>query len=87
MKKIIILGAAMALLPLVANAQPAGSTNTDTSRLGQPINPSTAPSGNTNSSSSQNTPSSGEPAGRNNPSINRAPDNAQSRGTAQQSQQ
>ena len=48
-KTIIILAIAAALLPIGAGAQPAGSTNTDTSRLGQPSNPSTAPSGNTNS--------------------------------------
>jgi hypothetical protein len=82
MRKIIILAAAMALLPIAAGAQSAGSTNTDTSRLGQPSNPDTSASGNKNSSSSQNTPSTGETAGRNNPSVDRAPDTAQSRGTS-----
>src|SRR5947209_275266 len=80
-RKIIALAIAMALLPIAAGAQSAGSTNIDTSRLGQPSNPDTTASGNKHSSSSQNTPSTGETAGRNNPSVDRAPDTAQSRGS------
>lgn len=88
MKKIIILAAAMAILPITAGAQ-SGSANTDptrtdTSRVGQPPNPNTDASGNKNSTSSRNTPTTGEPAGRNNPSISRAPDTAPSRGTPRQ---
>lgn len=89
MRKIIILAAAMAFLPVAAVAQSGGTigtdrTRTDRSRLGQPSNPDTGASGNKNSSSSQNTPATGEPAGRNNPSISRAPDNAPSRGAPRQ---
>ena len=89
MRMIVILTAAVACLPIAAVAQ-SGSPNssdptrTDRSRLDQPGNPDTGASGNKDSSSSQNTPTSGEPAGRNNPSISRAPDNAPSRGTPQQ---
>lgn len=89
MKKIIILAAAMGCLPIVAGAQSIGATGTDPtrtdrSRLDRPSNPNTDASGNKNSSSSQNTPATGEPAGRNNPSVSRAPDNAPSRGLPQQ---
>ena len=89
MRKIIILAAALAFLPIAAGAQsgnPTGTdpTRTDRSRLDQPSNPNTDASGNKNSSSSQNTPTTGEPAGRNNPSISRAPDTAPSRGGAPQ---
>lgn len=89
MRTIIILATAMACLPVVAGAQSGGTTSTDptrtdTSRLGQPSNPNTGTSGNKNSTSSQNTPTTGEPAGRNNPSVSRAPDNAPSRGMPQQ---
>jgi hypothetical protein len=88
MKKIIILAAAMACLPMAAGAQSGTTTKTDptrtdTSRIGQPSNPNTGTSGTKDSTSSRNTPTSGEPAGRNNPSISRAPDNAPSRGTPQ----
>lgn len=89
MRKIIILATAMAFLPIAAVAQSGGTTSTDPtrtdrSRLGQPSNPNTDASGNKNSSSSQNTPATGEPAGRNNPSVSRAPDTAPSRGTPRQ---
>jgi hypothetical protein len=89
MRKIIILAAAMACLPIAAGAQSGGTTKpdptrTDTSRIGQPSNPNTGASGTTDSTSSRNTPTTGEPAGRNNPSVSREPDNAPSRGTPQQ---
>lgn len=89
MRKIIMLAAAMAFLPMAAGAQSGGTTvtdptRTDTSRLGQPSNPNAGTSGNKNSTSSQNAPTTGEAAGRNNPSVSRAPDNAPSRGTPQQ---
>jgi len=88
MRKIIILAAALAFLPIAAGAQSGNTagtdpTRTDLSRLDQPSNLNTDASGNKNSSSSQNTPTTGEPAGRNNPSISRAPDTAPSRGALQ----
>jgi hypothetical protein len=82
MRKVFILAAAMAWMPMAAGAQPATDpTRTDTSRLDRPGNPNTGASGNKNSTSSQNTPTAGEPTGRNNPSVSREPDNAPSRGT------
>lgn len=84
MNKIIILAAAMALLPMAAGAQSASTPNANTTKSGEASPPNTGASGNKNSTSSQNTPSTGEPAGRNNPSVDRAPDTAQSRGTPHQ---
>ena len=89
MRKLIILAAGMACLSTAAGAQSGGTpktdpTTTDTSRVGQPSNPNTGASGTKDSSSSRNTPTTGEPAGRNNPSVSRAPDTAPSRGTPQQ---
>jgi hypothetical protein len=82
MNKIIILAAAMALLPMAAVAQ--STPNANTTKSGEASPPNTGVSGNKNSTSSQNTPTTGEPAGRNNPSVDRAPDTAPSRGTPHQ---
>lgn len=89
MNKFITLAVAMACLPMAAWAQSGAATKTDptttdTSRIGQPSNPNTGVSGNKDSTSSRNTPTAGEPAGRNNPSVSRAPDTAPSRGTSRQ---
>ena len=84
MNKITILVAAMALLPMAAGAQPAGTPNANTTKSGEASPLNTGVSGNKNSTSSQNTPTTGEPAGRNNPSVDRAPDTAPSRGTPHQ---
>lgn len=83
MTKIITLVAVLTALPLAAGAQTTNAPS-DSAKVGQPNTANADASGNRNSSSSQNTPTSGETTGRNNPSIDRAPDNVQSRGTAQQ---
>ena len=82
MRKIFILAAAMAWVPMAAGAQPATDpTRTDTSRLDQLGNSNSGASDNKNSTSSRNTPTAGEPTGRNNPSVSRKSDDAPSRGT------
>jgi hypothetical protein len=73
----------LAVLALLAGASTTALAQADrpTSDTPKPSRPNAADKDRGKSSSSTNTPSTGEPTGRANPSVSTAPDTAPSRGT------
>jgi len=79
MSRILILAALLTGLSAAATAQTGSNAAKDASKPGAP---DAADKQRPKSSSSTNTPVTGEPTGRNNPSISTAPDTAPAGGTA-----
>jgi len=79
MSRIVMLALLLAGLSTAAVSQTGGDATTDTAKRSAP---GAADKQRPKSSSSINTPVTGEPTGRNNPSISTAPDTAPAGGTA-----